>query len=191
MVLAQVSATAAVMAIDKYNGIVQDVDYKALNAELAARPWADNRKPDILIDDADKARYRLVGKWTFDKSRRCYGQSRYYTGAHNGSDKSAFFYPHLKEADEYKVYFYYPNQNKPSSVMHININDGTNVYKKEISTKSLLTKDVATISKSSGEWIYLGTYRFAKGEKPYVEITNKGANGTVVADAVQLIPTKR
>lgn len=191
MVLAQVSATAAAMAIDKYNGIVQDVDYKALNAELAARPWADNCKPDILIDDADKARYRLVGKWTFDKSRRCYGQTRYYTNAHKGVDKSAFFYPQLKEADEYKVYFYYPNQNAPSSVLNFNINDGKKIHAVEMQTKSLLTKDVATISKSSGEWIYLGTYHFAKGEKPYIEITNKGADGTVVADAVQLIPTKR
>ena len=146
---------------------------------------------DGVIDDADKARYRLVGKWTFDKSRRCYGQTRYYTSAHNGVDKSAFFYPQLKEADEYKVYFYYPNQKAPSSVVNFNINDGEKIHKVEIQTKSLLTKDVATISKSSGEWIYLGTYRIAKGEKPYIEMTNKGANGTVVADAVQLIPTKR
>jgi hypothetical protein len=98
MVLSQVSATAASMAIDN-NCKVQDVDYKVLNAELALRPWGDNRKTDILIDDADKVRYRLVGDWKFDKSRRCYGQTRYYTGAHNGTDKSAFFYPKLKEAD--------------------------------------------------------------------------------------------
>jgi hypothetical protein len=190
MVLSQVSATAASMAIDN-NCKVQDVDYKVLNAELAVRPWGDSRKTDILIDDADKSRFHLVGDWTFDKSRRCYGQTRYYTGAHNGADKSAFFYPQLKEADEYKVYFYYPNQKAPSSVLNFNINDGEKIHKVEIQTKSLLTKDVATISKNSGEWIYLGTYRIAKGKNAYIEMTNKDANGTVVADAVQLIPTKR
>jgi hypothetical protein len=191
MVLAQVSATAASMAIDKHNGVVQDVNYKALNAELAARPWGDNRKADVLIDDADKARYRLVGEWTLDKSRSCYGPTRYYTGAYDGKDRSALFYPHLKRTDEYKVYLYYPKQKQPASKLHINIHDGAKMHKVEVDTKNLLNDDVVTISRYSGEWVCLGTYTFAEGEKPYVEITNRGADGTVVADAVQLIPTQR
>lgn len=191
MVLAQVSATAASMAIDKHNGVVQDVDYKALNAELAARPWGDNRKADVLIDDADQARYRLVGEWTLDKSRSCYGPTRYYTGAYDGKDRSALFYPQLKRADEYKVYLYYPKQKQPASKLHINIHDGAKIHKVEVDTKNLLNDEVVTISRYSGEWVCLGTYTFAEGEKPYVEITNRGADGTVVADAVQLIPTQR
>ena len=190
MVLSQVSATAASMAIDN-NCKVQDVDYKVLNAELALRPWGDNRKTDILIDDADKVRYRLVGDWKFDKSRRCYGQTRYYTGAHNGTDKSAFFYPQLKEADEYKLYFYYPNQKSPSSVVNFNICDGVQIHKVNVDIKAISKSDIATIGRTSGEWVYLGTYNFAAGEKTYIEMTNEGANGTVVADAVQLIPVKR
>ncbi len=191
MVLAQVSATAASMAIYRYNGVVQDVDYKALNRELATRPWGDNRKADILIDDADKSRYRLVGDWTFDSSRSCYGQTRYYTKAYDGVDKSAFFYPQLKEADEYMVYFYYPKQVAPASVVRININDGAEIHSVSVNTGRIQTEEMATISRHSGDWIYLGTYNIAKGDKPYVEITNCGADGTVVADAVQLIPTKR
>lgn len=190
MVLSQVSATAASMAIDN-NCKVQDVDYKVLNAELALRPWGDSRKTDILIDDADKVRYRLVGDWKFDKSRRCYGQTRYYTGAHNGTDKSAFFYPKLKEADEYKLYFYYPNQKSPSSVVNFNICDGVQIHKVNVDIKAISKSDIATIGRTSGEWVYLGTYNFAAGEKPYIEMTNEGADGTVVADAVQLIPVKR
>jgi hypothetical protein len=190
MVLSQVSATAASMAIDN-NCKVQDVDYKVLNAELALRPWGDNRKTDILIDDADKVRYRLVGDWKFDKSRRCYGQTRYYTGAHNGTDKSAFFYPKLKEADEYKLYFYYPNQKSPSSVVNFNICDGEQIHKVNVDIKAISKSDIATIGRTSGEWVYLGIYNFAAGEKPYIEMTNEGADGTVVADAVQLIPVKR
>lgn len=190
MVLSQVSATAASMAIDN-NCKVQDVDYKVLNAELALRPWGDSRKTDILIDDADKVRYRLVGDWKFDKSRRCYGQTRYYTGAHNGTDKSAFFYPQLKEADEYKLYFYYPNQKSPSSVVNFNICDGEQIHKVNVDIKAISKSDIATIGRTSGEWVYLGTYNFAAGEKTYIEMTNEGADGTVVADAVQLIPVKR
>ena len=34
-------------------------------------------------------------------------------------------------------------------------------------------------------------YHFAEGAKPYVELTNKGADGTIVADAVQFIPKNR
>lgn len=190
MVLAQVSATAASMAIDNKCD-VQDVDYKVLNAELAAHPWGDNRKPDVLIDDSDQERYRLVGDWTFDKSRRCYGQSRYYTGAYSGTDKSAFFCPKLDMADEYKVYFYYPNQKSPSSVVNFNIHDGAQLHKVQIDIKAISKSDMATIGRTSGDWIYIGTYNIAAGEVPYIEMTNEGADGTIVADAVQLIPTKR
>jgi hypothetical protein len=60
-----------------------------------------------------------------------------------------------------------------------------------VDIKAISKSDIATIGRTSGEWVYLGTYNFAAGEKPYIEMTNEGANGTVVADAVQLIPVKR
>jgi hypothetical protein len=185
MVLSQAAATAASMAIDN-NCAVQDVDVKALNAELEARPWGDNRKPDVVVDDADKKCVRLVGDWTYDDSRHSYAFCRHFDNSMGKSEMSAFFHPNLKKADEYNVYYYFPKQKQGSSVINFNIFDGTE--KHEV---SIATKDVKIIGQTRGEWVLLGTYHFAEGAKPYVELTNKGADGTIVADAVQFIPKNR
>ena len=185
MVLAQVSATAASMAIDG-NCAVQEVDVNTLKAELEARPWGDNRKPDVVVDDADGNCVRFVGDWTYDNSRHSYAFSRRYDYSMGKTERSAFFHPNLKKSDEYHVYYYFPKQEQSSSVINFNIFDGTDNHE-----VSILTKDVKIIGQTRGEWVLLGTYRFAEGATPYVELTNRGADGTIVADAVQFVPTKR
>jgi len=43
---------------------------------------------------------------------------------------------------------------------------------------------------TSGEWVYVGEYDFTAGSKSYIEITNRNANGIVIADAVLLVPNR-
>lgn len=186
MALSQVAATAASMAIDKHNGIVQDVDVAALKAEIEAHPWGDNRKPDVLVDDANDACVRFVGNWTFDKSRRCYAFTRRYDNTLGKEARSAYFYPRLKEADEYDVYYYYPRQKRPSSVVCFNLFDGAATHEVVLNTKG-----IKILGQTTGEWVRIGRYKIGAGDAPYVEITNRNADGTVVADAVQFVPVKR
>lgn len=186
MALSQVAATAASMAIDKHNGIVQDVDVAALKAEIEAHPWGDNRKPDVLVDDANDACVRFVGNWTFDKSRRCYAFTRRYDNTLGKEARSAYFYPRLKEADEYDVYYYYPRQKRPSSVVYFNVFDGAATHEVVLNTKG-----IKILGQTTGEWVRIGRYKIGAGDAPYVEITNRNADGTVVADAVQFVPVKR
>ena len=186
MALSQVAATAASMAIDKHNGIVQDVDVAALKAEIEAHPWGDNRKPDVLVDDANDACVRFVGNWTFDKSRRCYAFTRRYDNTLGKEARSAYFYPRLKEADEYDVYYYYPRQKRPSSVVCFNVFDGAATHEVVLNTKG-----IKILGQTTGEWVRIGRYKIGAGDAPYVEITNRNADGTVVADAVQFVPVKR
>ena len=42
-----------------------------------------------------------------------------------------------------------------------------------------------------GAWMSLGTFEFAKGKGGSVTITNDGADGFVVIDAVQWVPIKK
>ena len=186
MALSQVAATAASMAIDKHNGIVQDVDVAALKAEIEAHPWGDNRKPDVLVDDANDACVRFVGNWTFDKNRRCYAFTRRYDNTLGKEARSAYFYPRLKEADEYDVYYYYPRQKRPSSVVCFNVFDGAATHEVVLNTKG-----IKILGQTTGEWVRIGRYKIGAGDAPYVEITNRNADGTVVADAVQFVPVKR
>lgn len=186
MLLSQVAATAASIAIDQHNCVVQDVDVVSLNAELKSRPWGDDRKPDIVVDNSDKNNVRFIGKWNFDKSPRSYGFSRRYDDSLGESDKAAQFYPNIQECGEYHVYYYYPKQKKPSSNIYFNIFDGDKAHEVKLSTK-----EIKIVGQTSGEWIYLGTYSFSQGSAPYVEVTNREADGTVVADAIQFIPKTR
>lgn len=186
MTLGQVAATAASMAIDNHNGVVQDVDVAALKAELAARPCGDDRKGDILIDDSSEKGVRFVGKWSVDNGRRCYASSRRYDSSMGKKECSAYFYPQLEQADKYKVYYYYSKHKDFSSVVNFNVFDGMRTHGVTLNAKS-----VKILGQTSGEWVHLGTYNFVAGEKPYVEITNRGADGVVVADAIQFVPVKR
>ena len=77
-------------------------------------------------------------------------------------------------------------QEQSSSVINFNIFDGTDNHE-----VSILTKDIKIVGQTRGEWVLLGTYRFSEGAIPYVELTNRGADGTIVADAVQFVPMKR
>lgn len=186
MLLSQVAATAASIAIDQHNCVVQDVDVASLNATLKSRPWGDDRKPDIVVDNSDKNNVRLIGKWHFDKSPRSYGYSRRYDDSLGESYKAAQFYPNINEDGEYHIYYYYPKQAKPSSNIYFNIFDGDKIHEVKLSTK-----EIKIVGQTSGEWVYLGTYSFIQGAAPYVEITNRDADGTIVADAVQFIPKNR
>jgi len=44
---------------------------------------------------------------------------------------------------------------------------------------------------TNGEWVSLGTWQLPAGDKATVTVTNKNANGTIVADAVLLVPVKK
>lgn len=135
---------------------------------METHPWSDNRKSDVLVDDANKDQVRFVGKWTYDKSRRCYAFSRRFDDTLGKEARSAYFYPYLKEADEYDVYYYYPRQKHPSSVINFNIFDGEQTHE-----VALRTKGLKILGQTDGEWVRIGTFKFAAGKAPYVEITNQ------------------
>ena len=47
------------------------------------------------------------------------------------------------------------------------------------------------VGQTGGEWVYVGKYTLAKGRDAYVEISNKGADNVVAADAVLFRPVKK
>jgi hypothetical protein len=52
-------------------------------------------------------------------------------------------------------------------------------------------EDIQIVGQTSGEWVSIGTYNLPAGKKAYVEISNKGADGIVLADAVLFLPGKK
>jgi hypothetical protein len=72
-----------------------------------------------------------------------------------------------------------------TSTIAITINDGEKGKTVNIDMKAIQVK-----GQTEGEWIPLGKYHFAPGNKGYVAITGKNADGAVLANAVLFVPER-
>lgn len=182
MVLAQSSAVAACMAIDKKQ-TVQQIDVKGLQAYLEKNPLMDGKAPEILLDNDDAKHVLISGDWKRETSGG-YGPSFLMTEP-SDAEKKVQFNPFIVAAGNYAAYVYFPKTTNASTQTHITVYDGKTA-KNIIIHKS----EVRVEGQTSGEWVSLGTYALEKGTKSYVIVTNKNADGTVVADAVLFVPLK-
>jgi hypothetical protein len=192
MILGQSAATAAVMAIDA-NQSVQDVPYAKLRERLltdgqileytgpvhtkrSGRPL--DKLSGVVVDDSDA---KLTGDWQESGSAQTFIANGY---RHDGSTKdgkaSARFETKLAKAGRYEVRLAYtPNSNRASNVpVEVQHAGGA-------STMKVNQKKAPPIESS---FISLGTFFFTADEAAAVVVSNAGADGYVVIDAVQWIP---
>lgn len=184
MVLAQSSAVAACLAIDKYDRVVQNVDVNDIRKILIENPLADGSTPEILIDNDDEKYTEKTGEWAVFKWGG-YGPT-YYADKSKGEEKKKVRYNvEIKEKNKYHVYLYMPKIKDISSqiIAIVSLNGKT-------IEKIIQSHDIVVVGQTSGEWVSLGEYEFSAEGNSYIEISNKGSDGIVVADAVLLIPQK-
>lgn len=181
MVLSQSAAVAAVLALNS-NTTVQQVDVKRLQQILTTNPLADNSTPEILVDDVDVKQVTIIGDWKKD-TRGSYGPSMLTAAGMDGTPKSVRFTPMILIGGKYRVYAYFPKLPNSSSSTSVDIYDGK--IKTELIIKD---SDIRVEGQTSGEWVPLGAYTLAPGNKAYAEISNKHATGVVAADAVIFVP---
>jgi hypothetical protein len=181
MVLGQSAAIAAAMAIDTRKP-VQQIDVVKLQQLLKTNPLADNSVSEILIDNEDATQVKVVGNWT-TQYKGSYGPSMLILSSRSSMRKSVRFTPSVLKEGKYNVYTYFPKLTNATSKTHITVFNGK--AKKKLVVKET---DVRVEGQTSGEWVPLGTYTLPKGKKSFVEISNKNADGIVVADAVLLVP---
>jgi hypothetical protein len=182
MVLGQSSAVGAVQAIDK--GIpVHDVDVKSVQQFLKDDPLVNRGTPEILIDNDENEFVTVEGSWKNEKNGRgCYAFS--YLQAQPASHvQSVKFSPLLKKEGEYEIFIYFPRIEGASSQVTTTIYSGKKA--KEVILKP---NEIKVEGQTSGEWISAGKHTLQKVAGASVEISTKGANGIVIADAVLFIP---
>ncbi|RFS19972.1 FAD-dependent oxidoreductase [Chitinophaga silvatica] len=184
MVLAQSAAMAAVEAINSKQ-TVQNINIKKVKQQLINNPLANGSIPEILVDNDDSTHTVLVGDWNRETKSGGYGHSLYADYSNGATDKSIEFKPDIKQSGKYHVYTYIPKVHQLTSSTIVKIFDG----KKENEVK-ISTKDLKVEGQTSGEWVDLGSYTFKSGNSAKVAISNKQADGTVVADAVLFIAEK-
>ena len=184
MVLGQSSGIAAALAVDNKSA-VQDVDVKKIQHILSTNPLANGSMPDILVDNDDSAHVQLQGQWSLKKGGT-FGPTAYYSTV-NDKPKAVVFRPSLPKKGLYDIYTYaLPKVSNPSTSLHCIVEDGTT--KKEI---TIQMADVTVLGQTNGEWVHLGQFKLPAGDKVAVTISNQGANGTVIADGVLLVPVKK
>ncbi|MGV3640184.1 MAG: FAD-dependent oxidoreductase, partial [Adhaeribacter sp.] len=182
MVLGQASALAAVMALDA--GVpVQQVSVSRLQERLRQDPLGNGSHPEVLVDNDDSDKVKLTGEW--EKIRGGYGRSLYRDLGTGEKNKTVQFYPNIPRSGKYAVYVYFPKVDQRSSRTALRVHDG-----KKAKALTLETAAIKELGLSSGEWVPLGTYKMNAGSKGFVEVSNKGADGPVLADAVVWVPVK-
>lgn len=187
MVLAQSSAVAACMAIDK-KVAVHDVNVPQLQQRLKNDPLSDKSTPEILVDNDDAGSVTTTGAWTrMAKFGGAYGPSVLAdTATFKQPGTTVKFTPAVVKAGNYKVYVYCPRAAKGTTKMTISVFNGKN--NKEV---IISPNDVKVEGQTSGEWIALGTYSLPVGKTSYATITNAGSDGVVVADAMLFVPERK
>jgi hypothetical protein len=194
MILGQSAATAAVMAIDAGQD-VQDVPYAKLRERLLAdgqvleysgpvhssrggRPI--DKLAGIVVDDSDA---RLTGTWVESVAAQTFIASGYrHEGNTRDGKASARFETKIPKAGRYEVRLAYTaNSNRASNVpVEIRHVGG-------LQTISVNQKREPSID---GSFVSLGVYEFGATGPAVVTVSNEGADGYVVIDAVQWIPVE-
>ncbi|WP_444544418.1 FAD-dependent oxidoreductase [Salmonirosea aquatica] len=193
MALGQAATTAAVLAVDN-NVAVQEIDVPLLQNQLKNDPLADGTTPEILLDnDVTPAAITLTGNWRQEKGGGKYALSQLVDNSKGTQPRSVRFTPEVTKAGKYTVYIFNPypgggggnpaqydgKTTGKASRTNLKIKAGKTIESVELNTQTQVN-----------EWIEAGTYLFPAGSDSYLEISNAGADGSVVADAVLLVPVQ-
>ena len=193
MALGQAAATAAVLAVEK-NAAVQEIDVPTLQNKLKNDPLADGSTPEILLDnDVTPAAITLTGKWQEEKGGGKYAASQLVNDSKGTQPGSARFTPKVPKAGKYTVYVFnpYPGAGGVNPAQYDGKTTGKASSTKLKIKAGKITENIELATQTQvNEWIKAGTYDFPAGSDNYVEISNAGADGTVVADAVLFVPMK-
>jgi hypothetical protein len=191
MILGHSAAAAAAIAIDQKKA-VQDVEYEQLRKQLlaehqvldlpqgtTARVNLDVSKLPGIVVDNDAA--KPTGSWSEGSTISPYvGKDYAHDGAVGNGCTLTYTLP-IKEAGRYEVRMSYTaNANRASNVtVVVHHADGSETFKVNQKKKPEI----------DGAFHKLGVVRF-EPNRATVEVKNDGADGHVIADAVQAIPIK-
>ncbi len=193
MILGQASGVAAALAIDDKT-TVHKVSIDKLQEKLKAqkavlspeglvKPGKGGTRldpaklPGVVVDDTAAMK---TGAWVSSASIGPFvGDGYVHDSNQEQGQRRIRFTPKLAKAGRYEVrLFYSPNPNRASNVLVV-------VHGADEDKMIRVNQKQAP---SSGPAHVLGIFAFAAGEAGFVEIRNDGADGFVIADAVQWLP---
>ncbi len=193
MILGQSVAVAAGMALDG-GCSVQDVTYRELKQKLLdkgqvlewtgprprARGVAPKLLPGVVVDNMQA---KLTGDWSSSSANSPFvGSSYIHDNNADQGKKSAVFAAELPKDGTYSVRLSYASNNNRA--------DNVRVIVHHAGGTTEVTVNQREKPRIDDLFIELGNFRFEKLRPCAVEICNEGANGHVIADAVQWLPVE-
>jgi len=152
----------------------------ANSVQLAVTPSASTI---IIKDNSDATGVVKTGSWTSSTSSPSanYYPPNYWHDSNTGTTggKKVVFTPTIPAAGNYDVYGRWPASSGRATNAPFDIKYSGGA----VATLSLNQADTG----NNGLWVYLGTYAFDAGTVGNVTIRNDGANGFVMADAVEFV----
>jgi hypothetical protein len=170
----------AVAALKKQIQLVKAKNPKAgdVTEIVKGTPLDPKDLPGIVIDDTQA---KKVGAWKHSVFTGHYiGEGYLYDDRGMKGEKTLTFQPEFTESGIYEVRLaYLPHVNRADKVQ-------VRIFHREgDDTVYVNQKQQPPID---GRFISLGRFRFTKGNQWFVMLSTDGANGHVVADAVQFLP---
>lgn len=105
------------------------------------------------------------------------------TFSNNGAATARFIANNMEDG-YYDIYTYYPRYANGSKHLTYRVYDG-----KEMIENVLDLSNIEIKGQTSSTWVSLGRYKInPDGGAAYVELSNEGADGVVVANAVLFVP---
>jgi hypothetical protein len=190
MILGQACGVAAAQAVDDKVG-VQKISITKLQEKLKAQKAVlspeglskplpasiDIKKlSGVVVDDTAAQK---TGHWVHSASAGPFVGDGYLHDGNQDQGKSRVrFTPKLAKAGKYEVrVFYSPNPNRATNALVVvHARDG--VKEVRVNQRQAI---------KNGPGLRLGEFTFAEGDRGHVEVRNDGADGFVIADAVQWI----
>ncbi|MDQ3623813.1 MAG: FAD-dependent oxidoreductase [Verrucomicrobiota bacterium] len=190
MILGQSAATAASMAIEAKIP-VQKISYASLREQLSkdgqVLEWvappgtAQSSAPPIKLDGIvlDETQAVTTGTWRRGSNFARIGTGYLHDGNTGKGECSVRWTPDIPKAGEYEIIVHYPpNPNRATNVP---------VTIQTPNTSPALIK----VNQKTGTSFSLGAYQLPQGSGTVITITNKDTDGHVIADGLQLLPSKR
>ena len=192
MILGQSAATAASMAIDAKIA-VQDVPYAKLREHLLAdkqileydgpvketgRLNLDPRKlPGVVVDDMDA---KVTGEWKSSTASKSWVGINYRHDNNTRDGKaSARFEAKLPKSGRFEVRLAAPPNNNRASNVQVIVHGSQGAKTVRVNQRKV---------QIDGLWESIGEFEFSADQPAVVELSNAGADGYVIIDAVQWLP---
>jgi hypothetical protein len=132
--------------------------------------------PTIVVDDSSATK---TGSWTSVPAPAGYASKGYVT-ASAGNSASVSFIPDLPLAGRYWIYLWWTSGSDRTTNVSLSLKTGSTSYDAKLPRVNQRVR--------GGQWISLGAFNLLAGKVTNLTISNSGADGLVIADAVRFEP---